>query len=77
MDPNTPGEYLIVGDQFLWFGMMMNHSLINKNQVRTFNIPAHDNPFDTSVLLIEADEAFISFTSKRGIIRFDLQVPTV
>ena len=49
IDPTMLQEYLIVGDQFLWFGTMINHSLINPNQVRAFSIPMHDNPFDTTV----------------------------
>ena len=54
---------------------MTDHSLINPNQVRAFNIPLHDNPFDAEILGIEADKAFIPFTSKRGVISFDLWVP--
>jgi hypothetical protein len=29
--PNTGCEYLLVGDQMLWFGSQMDHSLINPN----------------------------------------------
>ena len=70
MDPTTPQEYFNVGDKFLCFGMMMNNSLINPNQVRAFNIPFHDNPFYATVFRIEADESFIPFTSKGTVIRF-------
>ena len=49
MDPTTPQEYFNVGDKFLCFGMMMNNSLINPNQVRAFNIPVHDNSFKATV----------------------------
>ena len=54
----------------------MNHSLINPNQVRAFNIPLHDNRFDETIFGIEADEAFIPFTSKETVISLESQVPT-
>ena len=69
-------EYFIIDDQFLWFVTMMNHSLVNTNQVRAFDIQVHDHPFDAKVLRIEADEYFITFTSKVEVISFDLQFPT-
>ena len=75
MDPTNLRECLILVYQFLWFGTMINHSIINPNQVRAFNIPVHDDPFDATVFLIEAYEAFIPFTSKGTAISFELQVP--
>ena len=56
MDPTTSREYLIVGDQFLWFRTMTNNYLINPNQVRVFNIPVQDNPFDATVFGIEVEK---------------------
>ena len=53
----------------------MNNSLINKNQIREFNIPVHDNPFDMEVFGIEADEAFTPFNSEGIDIRFESQFP--
>ena len=76
MDPNMSQEYLIVGDQILWLGTIMNHFLINSNWLRAFNSPMHDNPFYTTVFGIEEDEAFIPFTSKGTVISFEAQVPT-
>ena len=76
-DPATSQEYLLVGDQFLWFGTMMDHSLINPNQLRAFNIPVNDNPFNAkSSFGIEADEAFIPFRSTGTVISFESRVPT-
>ena len=48
----------------------MNHSLVNKNQVRELNITVHDNPFDATVFGIEVDISFILFTSKGTVIIF-------
>ena len=75
MYPTKSRKYLIVGDQFLWFVTMMNHYLINPNQVRAFNITAHDNTFDATFFGIETDKSFRPFTSKGGVIVFELQVP--
>ena len=50
MEPNKLWEYLIIVDLFLWFGTMMDHSIINLNQVRAFNIQVHDNTFDATFL---------------------------
>ena len=75
MDPNTSREYLIVGDEFIRFLMMMDPYLNNPNQVRAFNIPLHDNPFETIVFGIGAYKAFIPLTSKGGVIRFESRVP--
>ena len=46
MEPTTFRKYFTVGDQFLWFVKIMNHSLINANQVRAFNTSVNANPFD-------------------------------
>ena len=32
-DQNSGKEYLLVGEQFLWFGSSLDHSLINPNQL--------------------------------------------
>ena len=75
MDLTTLREYLIVGNEFIWFLMMMDPYLNNPNQVRVFNIPLHDNSFDATVFGVDVDEAFILFTYKGKDIRFDLRVP--
>ena len=54
----------------------MNHYLINPNQVRSFNIPVHDNNFYTTVFGIDADEALTPLTSEDIVISFESQVPT-
>ena len=70
MDPNTSREYLIVGDQFICFVTIMNHPLINPNQVRIFNILVQYNPFDVTFFGIDADKDFIPFTYKGSFISF-------
>jgi hypothetical protein len=55
-------EYLLVGDQMLWFGTRMPNSLLNPNQMRAYGLGVYDDPFDTSQTFgIDSDEAFIPF----------------
>jgi hypothetical protein len=50
--PNTGHEYLLVGDQMLWFGSQMDHSLIIPNQICEYGIPVYNNPFSQSQFAI-------------------------
>ena len=45
-DQNTGKEYLLVGEQFLWFGTSLDHSLLNPNQIRANYLKVQDNPFE-------------------------------
>ena len=76
MDSTMLREYLIIGDQFLWFGTMMNHSIINPNKIRELNIPVQDNNFYATVFGIEAEKAIKPLTYKGTVIRFESRVPT-
>jgi hypothetical protein len=48
MSPNTGLEYLLVGDQMLWFRNQVDHLLINLNQICEYGIPMYDDPFSQS-----------------------------
>jgi hypothetical protein len=74
--PNTGQEYLLVGDQMLWFGTQMDHSLINPNQIREHGIPVYDNPFSQSQFGIDCNDDFISFNTMGTIVYFESHVPT-
>jgi hypothetical protein len=74
--PNTGREYLLVGDQMLWFGSQMDHSLINPNQIREYGIPVYDNPFSQSQFGIDCNDDFIPFNSMGTIVYFESRVPT-
>ena len=43
--PDTGEEFLLVGEQMLWFGDSLPHSLINPNQIREYGINVCDDPF--------------------------------
>jgi hypothetical protein len=74
--PNTGREYLLVGDQMLWFRSQMDHSLINPNQIREYGIPVYNNPFSQSQFGIDCNDDFISFNTTGTIVYFESRVPT-
>jgi hypothetical protein len=73
-------EYLLVGDQMLWFGTQMPNSLLNPNQMRAYCIGVYEHdPFDTSrtTFGIDSDQAFIPFADTTGtVVHFESRVPT-
>ena len=38
--------YILIGNEALFFGKSMDHSLIKPNQIRSFGIPVSNDPFD-------------------------------
>ena len=76
MGPTTMQEYLLVGDQMLWFRNLLSNSLINPNQIRAYGINVYDDPFDSSNAFDVADDAtFISFDTMGTIIHFESCMP--
>ena len=47
-DQTDSMEYLLVGDQMLWFGNVLPNSLLNPNQMRAYGLIVNDDPFDSS-----------------------------
>jgi hypothetical protein len=65
-------EYLLVGDQMLWFGTLLPNSLINLNQLRAYGLDVKDDPFDsTREFGIDSDHAFIPFDTTGTIVHFE------
>jgi hypothetical protein len=76
-DQMTSTEYLLVGDQMLWFGTLLPNSLLNPNQLRAYGLDVNDNPFDTNANFgIISDEVFIPFDTTGTVVHFDSRVPT-
>ena len=70
-------EYLLVGDQMLWFGTLLPNSLINPNQLRAYGLAVSDDPFDTNRAFgIDSEHVFIPFDTTGTIVHFDSRVPT-
>ena len=47
-------EYLLVGDEMLWFGTTLENSLINPNNIRSYGLSINDDPFNANELGIDA-----------------------
>ena len=79
-DDNTGKEYLLIGEQFLWFGSSLNHSLINPNQLRANYLNVQDNPFEPDIGISgntnDDDDVFIPFDTTGTIVSFKSRVPT-
>ena len=41
-------EYLLVGDEMIWFGNTLADSLINPNELRAYGLLVNDNPFSAN-----------------------------
>ena len=54
----------------------MDHSLINKNQIRSFGIPLSDDPFDRNLKFgIDHKKMLIPFSMEGKTILFNTYVP--
>jgi hypothetical protein len=70
-------EYLLVGNQMLWFGALLPNSLINPNQIRAYGLTVNDNPFDMIRFFgIDMDQTVIPFDTTGTVVHFESQVPT-
>ena len=77
MSPHTGNEYLLVGNQFLYFGMMLPHSLLNPNQIQACNIEVNGNPFDkTDPIGMDCDNIYVPFDTKGTLVYFESRVLT-
>ena len=74
--PDTGQEYLLVGDQMLWFGTQLENSLINPNQIREYGLRVYDNPFELNRFGIDCQETFVPFQTTGTIVHFESRVPT-
>ena len=72
----TGVDYLLVGDQMLWFGTRLPNSLLNPNQIRAFGLNVFDNPFNDDEFGIDGHDAFIPFDTTGTIVHFDSRVPS-
>jgi hypothetical protein len=45
-DPVTNITYLLIFNEALYYGVKLDHSLINPNQIHSYGIDFWDNPFD-------------------------------
>jgi hypothetical protein len=75
-DPSTTQDYLLIGDQMLWFGALLPNSLINPNQIPAYGIDVLDSPFNPGTDFgVSCEEVFIPFDITGTIIHFQSRVP--
>ena len=65
MSDQTGIDYLLIGDQMLWFGTLLPHSLLNPNQVRAHGLNVFDNPFNDDEFGIDRHDAFIPIVQEK------------
>ena len=69
-------EYLLVGDQMLWFGNSLENSLINPNQIREYGFNVYDDPFK-DMFGIDGNDFFIPFETTGTVVHFETRTPTL
>ena len=75
-DHRDSSEYLLVGDQMLWFGTSLPNSLINPNQLWAYGLLVNDDPFDNERDFgIECENIFIPFNTTGMVVHFESRVP--
>ena len=75
-DP-TGKTWILIFNEALFFSSRMDHSLINPNQIRHYNIMVCDDPYDPyRDLGIEHEKLFIPFEKTGACIYFDTRVPS-
>jgi len=75
--PDTGEEFLLVGEQMLWFGDSLPHSLINPNQIREYGINVCDDPFSPNDRFgIDGEDYFLPFDTTGTIVYFETRAPT-
>ena len=67
---------LLIFHESLWMGNMLDHTLVNLNQLRAYGVSIQDNPFDAKPLSITTDDVSVELYSEGTIICGDTQTPT-
>jgi hypothetical protein len=77
-DPTTGTTFILVFNEALYYGIKLDHSLINPNQVHSYGIGFSDNPFDheRGLRIDVNDELQIPMQSRGTKIQFTSRTPT-
>jgi hypothetical protein len=70
--------YILVFNEAIWMGDVLDHSLINPNQMRAYGVNVQDNPYATTAMQIvaEQDEFELPMLADGTIIFFNSRTPT-
>ena len=78
-DPNTGTTYILVLNECLYYGMKLEHSLFNPNQLRQFGVDVWDNAYDPNhglVIECHSDSVNIPLNTKGTKVYFTTRSPT-
>jgi hypothetical protein len=75
---HTGLTYILVFNEAIWMGDVLDHSLINPNQMRAFGVSVQDNPYADTAMHIAAEQDEFQFPMKAdgSVIFFDSRSPT-
>ena len=75
---STGETHILVFHEALWMGDVLDHSLINPNQLRHYGVTVQDNPYHTDQMHIatEDEEFLLPLLSDGTTIYFDTRTPT-
>jgi hypothetical protein len=70
--------YILIFNEAIWMGDLLDHLLINPNQLRFHGVDVHDNPFGYIAMHIASDDGDFTHPMQGDgtTIFFDLQTPT-
>jgi hypothetical protein len=70
--------YILIFNEAIWMGDVLDHSLINPNQMRAYGVSVQDNPYANTAMHIaaEQDEFELPMTADGTVIFFNSRTPT-
>lgn len=70
-------DYLLIGNEMLWFGSALKRSLINPNQLRMHGITVVDDPTVSDGFGLHSDELFIPLQTTGTTVFFESRAPSL
>jgi hypothetical protein len=74
----TGETFILVFSEALWMGAVLDHSLVNPNQLRHYGVTVQDNPFSTTQMHIATEDGnfIIPLAADGTTIHFPTRTPT-
>ena len=55
-NPETGETTILIFNEAIWMGNLLDHTLVNPNQLRAYGITVQDNPFSTAPIYISTED---------------------
>ena len=70
--------YILVFNEAIWMGDILDHCLLNPNQMRAYGVTVQDNPYGDTGMHIATEQENLQFplTADGTVIYFDSRTPT-